>query len=345
MIPPHRILVVAPSWIGDTVMMQPLLARLQARIPNSQTDVLAPAWSAPLLARMAEVHHSIASPFTHGSFGLGERWRLGRQIAANCYQQAYVLPNTWKSALVPLFAGISHRTGYLGEARYGLLNDIRRLNAAAMPRLVDRYAHLADPADPANSADSDLPPSDTPAPKLQSAPDQQDQARYAFGLSVGTSLAIFCPGAEFGPAKRWPARHFALVATTLQAKDWQVALVGSHKDAAIGEEIVRLSEGKVRNLCGQTNLMQAIDLIASAQFVLTNDSGLMHVAAALDRPLVALFGSSSPAYTPPLSARAKILSLNLPCAPCFQRQCPLGHLNCLNQLEPQTVLDAFFNHA
>lgn len=320
----RRILIVAPSWIGDTIMMQPLLMRLKQRDPAAEIHVLAPAWSAPLLSRMPEVTGAIENPFPHGAFDWAGRKALGRRVAAADFAAAYVLPNSWKSALVPWFAGIPERIGYSGEARFGLLN--RRLPKSSLPRLVDRYAALAgELSDP------------TPNPRLASAPEQQRGARAALGLPTDAAPVIFCPGAEYGPAKRWPAHHFAALAQRVAAPVW---IVGSARDAAIGAEIERLSNGAALDLCGKTNLEQAVDLLASARAVVTNDSGLMHVAAALDRPLVVLYGSSSPAYTPPLSPRATILSLGLDCSPCFKRECPLGHLRCLEDLLPDRALAA-----
>lgn len=320
----NKILIVAPSWIGDTIMMQPLLMRLKARQPDAQIHVLAPGWSAPLLGRMPEVAASIVNPFAHGEFDWNGRRALGHRLASAGFSAAYVLPNSWKSALVPWFAGIPRRVGYTGEARYLLLNE--RQPKSALPRLVDRYAVLAGPAE-----------GPTPNPRLSSTPAQQLAARAALGLPADAAPVVFCPGAEYGPAKRWPAHHFATLAQRLDAPVW---IVGSAKDAPVGAEIARLAAGAALNLCGRTDLEQAIDIIAGARAVVSNDSGLMHVAAALNRPLVALYGSSSPAYTPPLSPRATILSLGLDCSPCFKRECPLGHLRCLEDLAPEQVIAA-----
>ena len=310
-------------------MMQPLLMRLRQRQPDAEIHVLAPAWSAPLLARMPEVAAVIVNPFPHGAFDWAGRKALGQRLARVDFSSAYVLPNSWKSALVPFFARIPRRIGYRGEARYVLLNERPPLDQAAMPRLVDRYAALAGTF-----------PDPTAEPRLTSSPEQQAAARAALGLPVDTRAIVFCPGAEYGPAKRWPTRHFAAVARDLTARGLSVWILGSAKDAPVGEAIVAQAEGGALNLCGKTNLEQAIDLIASAAAIVTNDSGLMHVGAALGRPLVALYGSSSSGYTPPLSAQAKILTLGLECSPCFKRECPQGHLRCLEDITPTQVLAA-----
>jgi heptosyltransferase-2 len=329
-----KILVVAPSWIGDTIIAQPLLARLHEKHAGLSLDVLAAAWSAPLLARMAEVRRIVDSPFRHGEFNLAGRWQLAAQLKKEDYDEAVVLPNSWKSALIPFLARIPKRTGYHGESRYGLLTHRHRLDKDRHPRLIDRYLQLAE------DVGSDATPAAFRQPHLQSSVEQQHAARAALDLPLSGNPVVFCPGAEYGPAKRWPARHFATLASAVGHVDDPVWLVGSPKDAAVGEKIAQACHGAAINLCGRTTLEQAIDIIASARQVVCNDSGLMHVAAALNRPMVAVFGSSSFNYTPPLSLRAKIVSLDLDCSPCFRRECPQGHLNCLNQLTPERVLAA-----
>ena len=324
-----KILVVAPSWIGDTIIAQPLLRLIKQRNPGARIDVFAAAWCAPLLARMSEVDAVVDNPFGHGEFGLAARRALGRRLASADYDAAYVLPNSWKSALMPFFAGIPRRIGYRGEARFVLLNERHVLDETAHPLQVQRYAALAGPL-----------PGNLPPPRLNSTPEQQRAARQALGLPPDGAPVVFCPGAEYGPAKRWPARHFAALAQLVASPANPAWLIGSAKDRDVGDEIVSLAANCAINLCGRSSLAQAIDLTASARCVVSNDSGLMHVAAALGRPLVALFGSSSPAYTPPLSPHAKILSRQLECSPCFKRECPLGHFDCLNGLEPRQVLDA-----
>ena len=329
-----RALVVAPAWIGDTVMAHPLFMRLHRRIPGLQLDALAPPWVAPVLRRMPEIGEIIDNPFAHGELSLTARYRLARQLAQRGYRQAYVLPNSLKSALIPFLACIPERIGFTGESRYGLINRRHVLDKVALPQMAERFAQLAQtPGSPLERP--------VEYPRLASSPAQQAETLAKLGIDRSQRVAVFCPGAEYGPAKRWPARHFATLADELAQRGYAVWLLGSPKDRPVGEEIVKLSTTATpRNFCGETSLSQAIDLISASSFVVCNDSGLMHVAAALGRPLVAVYGSSSPGFTPPLSDRATILSLNLECSPCFKRECPLGHLDCLNKLEPARVLDA-----
>ena len=330
-----RALIVAPAWIGDTVMAQPLFMRLHEKTPGLQLDALAPRWVAPTLQRMPEIAQVIDNPFAHGELSLGARYALARQLAKTGYQRAYILPNSLKSALIPFFAGIPERIGFTGDARSGLINRRHTLDEAALPQMAERFAQLAEaPGAPL--------PRPLQNPRLSSSLEQQAVTLAALGIPRPEKIAIFCPGAEYGPAKRWPARHFAALADALHERGYAVWLLGSPKDKAVGDEIIQLAspDAAPKNLCGATSLTQAIDLIAAADFVVCNDSGLMHVAAALNRPLIAVYGSSSPGFTPPLSPHAQIISLKLECSPCFKRECPLGHLDCLNKLDPQRVLDA-----
>lgn len=324
-------LVVSPSWIGDAVLAHPLLVRLKARDPGGAIDVLAPAWAGAVYARMPEVRRTIAFPFGHGQLELGARRRFARALAH--YDHAIVLPGSFKSALVPWFAGIPQRTGWRGEMRLGLLNDLRRLDKAALPLIVERYAALAQPAGE---------PLERPVPQPRLAFDaaSREATLAKFGLDGTAPVLALAPGAEYGPAKRWPPRHFAEVARVLGKRGYRVWLFGSGRDAPVTAEVSSLAGVPVTDLAGRTTLDEAIDLLSLAERVVTNDSGLMHVAAALDRPMAALFGSSSPEFTPPLSAKARVITLRLDCSPCFARECPLGHTNCLEKLEPSQVLSA-----
>ncbi|MDH4215768.1 MAG: lipopolysaccharide heptosyltransferase II [Gallionella sp.] len=325
-----KILVIGPSWVGDCMLMQPMLMRLGQRHPGCHIDVLAPPWTAALLRAMPEIHETIINPFPHGALQLGARYRLGKQLRAARYDQAIVLPNSWKSALVPYFADIPLRTGFIGESRHILLNDKRRLDKQQLPLMVERFAQLAE------DKQKEIPRPLT-NPKLSIGEAQRNATLHKLNLSLDKPVAVFCPGAEYGPAKRWPAAYYADIAARLRQHGYAVWLVGSGKDQPVADEINRLAGEHCINLCGRTDLTDALALLACANLVISNDSGLMHLAAALERPMLALFGSSSPQFTPPLSAQAQVVKLDIECSPCFKRECPLGHFNCMMQLTPDLV--------
>ncbi|MDO3387404.1 lipopolysaccharide heptosyltransferase II [Gilvimarinus sp. SDUM040013] len=332
-----RVLIVGPSWVGDMVMAQSLFKALRRHSPDMHIDVLAPAWSRPITERMPEVATSIDMPVGHGKVMLKARWRLARELAKSGYDQAIVLPNSLKSALVPAFAGIAVRTGWRGEWRYGLLNDIRTLDKEQFPLMVDRFVALGAPS----SAPSQLA---APWPSLSSDQSRLPSLLHRYNLRTDSPVLALCPGAEFGPAKRWPAIHYAALAQAQIEAGWQVWVFGSAKDAPVAQDIVahlpESSRAQVYSLAGETTLADAIDLLAASDAVVSNDSGLMHIAAALGRPLVAVYGSTSTAFTPPLGDKVKTVSLSLSCQPCFARQCPLTHQKCLVDLAPAQVIDA-----
>jgi len=327
----RKILIVGPSWVGDMVMAQSLFICLQRAQPTTLIDVLAPGWSRPLLARMPQVRKAIELPIRHRELALRKRYRLGVALRHEHYDQAIVLPNSFKSALIPLFAKIALRTGWRGEMRGALLNDCRLLDKASLPLMVQRFVALALPAGAA------LTPDDCPRPELYIDHDAVQQTLQQMGVpdSMQQRL-VLCPGAEFGDSKQWPASHFAELANKALAADWQVVIVGSANDAGIATSIQQQTQPHWQqhciNLAGRTSLAQVIDVIASASAVVSNDSGLMHIAAALQRPLLALYGSTSADFTPPLADRVKLLASNIECRPCFQRTCPLGHKRCLTEL-------------
>lgn len=333
-------LVIGPSWVGDMVMAQSLFITLKQRDPDITIDVLAPAWSKPLLERMPEVRKAIDMPLGHGVLDLKSRYRIGRQLRANGYSQAIVLPNSWKSALIPLFARIPKRSGWKGEARYGLLNDLRILDKQRYPLMVERFNALALPAQEALSPKQ-------PYPRLEVDHTNALKLAEKFVIPKQRPILVLCPGAEFGPAKRWPEAHYVKVADAKIDDGWQVLILGSEKDRSIAETIRKALNDESKAFChvlaGNTTLEQAIDLMSLAGAVVSNDSGLMHIAAALNRPLVVVYGSTSPSFTPPLSDTVSSLSIPVDCGPCFQRECPLGlagHMKCLNELSPESVLKA-----
>lgn len=329
--PSDKILVIGPSWVGDMVLAQSLFRVLKQQNPEALIDVAAPSWTLPLLERMPEVNESIALPFKHGQLALVERFRFGRRLRDSGYIRAILLTNSFKSAILPFAAQIPVRTGFLGEMRYGLLNDIRPLDKTTLPRTVDRFVALGRPRQ--NST-----PVTTPNPALVANHQNALHALQQLGLEIPKNKILgLCPGAEYGEAKRWPAEYYAEVAKSSIRQGWQVWLFGSDKDVAVTKQINSLTDNQCLDLGGRTRLGEAIDLMSLCETVVSNDSGLMHVAAALGKKLVAIYGSSDPNHTPPMSETAVIEYLGLECSPCFKRECPLGHLRCLRDLTPARV--------
>ncbi|CAI1185633.1 ADP-heptose--LPS heptosyltransferase RfaF [Serratia marcescens] len=337
-----KILVIGPSWVGDMMMSQSLYRTLKAEYPSAEIDVMAPAWCRPLLARMPEVNQALAMPLGHGALGLSERRRLGRALRANRYDRAYVLPNSFKSALVPFFADIPQRIGWRGEMRYGLLNDVRVLDKTAFPLMVQRYVALA--YDKGRVLRADDLPQPLLWPRLQVSDEEIADTTAAFNLTDSRPIVGFCPGAEFGPAKRWPHYHYAALAQRLIEGGYQIALFGSAKDHEAGEQIRAALQDDARDFClnlaGKTQLEQAVILIAACRAVVSNDSGLMHVAAALNKPLIALYGPSSPDFTPPLSDKARVIRLISGYHKVRKGDAEQGYHQSLIDIQPQQVLDA-----
>ncbi len=331
-----RILIVGPAWVGDMVMAQALYKLLKQREPDCVIDVLAPAWSLPLLARMPEVRRGIEVPLGHGEFGIAARYRLAKRLRSECYDRAIVVPRSFKAALIPFFARARRRSGYRGEMRYGLINDMRPLDKSVLTKTVERYLALGmEPAEP-------LPPATIPGPELMTDRENISQLLQQLALNGEGAVALL-PGAEYGPAKQWPIEYWAELAQRLREAGYQVWILGSQKDHVNAQQILKLAgeaEGVV-NLCGRTELVDAVDLLSLCDAAVSNDSGLMHVAAAVNIPVVGIYGSSTPDYTPPLSQQAAVVYQNLECSPCFKRQCPYGHYRCLREILPQQVYATF----
>ena len=336
----QSILIIAPNWIGDAVSTQPLLANLKLLYPDSKIDILASNWVAPVYRACSEVHEVIEAKFEHKKLQWNLRKEIAKEIEAKNYQACFVLPNSFKSALIPWLANIPFRIGYRGELRFGLINlALDNPSKVNRPPMVEHYLVLSQLL-----KDDESIPLDKFAPKLNvsgAAKQQVGQKLQDANINRDSIYAI-CPGAEYGPSKRWPTEHFAVLAQQLikQNSNNQIVLLGSKSDYSLSQEITSQSKlvSNIHNWCGNTSLDEAIALIGMSKAVVSNDSGLMHIAAALQIPQVAIFGSSDPAHTPPLSDRAKIMWLNMSCSPCHKRVCPLGHLRCLKDILPEQVL-------
>jgi len=331
--PARKVLIVSPAWVGDMVMAHCLIQVLLQDAPGSAVHMLSPPATEPLALRMPGVQRSWPFSVAHGELGLGKRRAQGRRLIRQRYDQAIVLPNSFKSALVPFWARIPLRTGWHGEARFYVLNDRRRLDPRRYPLMIERFMALA------RSPGAPL-PDPYPVPRLQVDASNLERLIGAHGLRTRDGVLALCPGAEFGPAKRWPAEHYAAVARHAVGQGRQVWLLGSPRDQPVCSEIAARVGAGVVNLAGRTRLLDAVDLLSCADQVVSNDSGLMHVACAVGVRVIALFGSTSPDFTPPLGPQAQVLRLGLPCSPCFQRECPYGHLRCLMELEPRRVIEA-----
>ena len=332
-----KILVVGPSWVGDSVMAQTLYKRIKKELPSSQIDVISPHWSLALLERMPEVCKKIVSPFSHGETKLFERYKLGQGLKKENYDRAIILTNSLKSSLIPYFARIGIRTGWLGEFRYGLINDIRSSKKLKKSLMVEKFAALS-------LYEENYSIENLTFPELEINFANQRNFLEEFSIDYSNNTIAICPGAEFGPSKRWPAEYYAEIAKFYVNKGWNVLCIGSKNDEDIGIEIGSLnnlrSNESFINLIGKTSLQDAIDILAFTEKVVTNDSGLMHIAAAVKTPLVALYGPSSPEYTPPLISKKKILRKTQGYEKVRYGSNEKGYHQSLLDIKPEEVLDA-----
>ncbi|MCF6765905.1 lipopolysaccharide heptosyltransferase II [Thiotrichales bacterium 19S3-7] len=338
-------LIVGPSWIGDMIMSQSLYRLLKLHDPDCTIDVLAPKSTIDLVQFMPEVNQAMLAPFKRKKLGLKTRWLLGKSLRKNAYTHAIVLPNSWKSALVVFFTKIKNRIGFKGESRYFLLNELHTLDKEKLPLMIERFCALGINKNQAL-------PSELPWPKLafdQQAMNQISQ-KFGFNDSDYQKLIAFCPGAEYGPAKRWPEKYFAKMAVELIKEGYKIVILGGPGDKSISDQITlefnQLIETKslshyLVDFVAKTNITEVVGLLSQVRAVLTNDTGLMHIASAFERPTLVIYGSSSAGFTPPLNKKAESIYLELECRPCFKRTCPLEHMNCLNKLTPEMVLAEF----
>jgi len=332
--PNKRILVVSPAWVGDMIMAQTLYKVLRQRHPDVEIDVLAPPATLSLVSRMTEVSRGIRFDLAHGEIGLGKRKMMGRSLKANAYHQAIILPNSLKSALVPFYADIPLRTGFRGEYRYVLINDMRMLNKRAMPRMIDRFSSLG------THLNAELPKLENPSLTINQR--NREKLINEFDLDLEKPILAICPGAEFGDAKKWPENHYAKLADQAIERGMQVWIFGGPKDQITAQSIRALVNMSTLDSCvdltGKTTLLDVVDLLSLSNMVVSNDSGLMHIAAAVGCQTTVIYGSTSPEFTPPLTNNHEIVSLNLSCSPCFKRDCPLKHKACLVDLKPESLI-------
>jgi heptosyltransferase-2 len=311
------------------VMAQVLFKVLKSREPDRSLDVLAPEWSLPIVARMAEVRAGIASETAHGEIGFGTRRRIAAGIRGH-YDRAIVLPRSFKSALIPWLANVPKRTGFRGESRFLLINDVRPFEATLLDQTVKRFVALG--IEPGEAL-----PAEMPEPSLRVSDENRARVLDKLEVSTGKPVIAMMPGAEYGPAKCWPLDYFRVLAVRLADAGYSVWVLGSREEIAAGEFIADGSSAI--NLCGRTALEDVIDVLSVCEQAVSNDSGLMHIAAAVGIHVHGIYGSTSPKFTPPLTKRRDIHEIDLDCRPCFERECPLGHLRCLRDLSPDRIFD------
>jgi heptosyltransferase-2 len=311
------------------VMAQVLFKVLKSREPDRSLDVLAPEWSLPIVARMAEIRAGIAAETAHGEIGFGTRRRIAAGIRGH-YDRAIVLPRSFKSALIPWLANVPKRTGFRGESRFLLINDVRPFEAALLDQTVKRFVALG--IEPGEAL-----PAEMPEPSLRVSDENRARVLEKLEVSTGKPVIAMMPGAEYGPAKCWPLDYFRALAVRLADAGYSVWVLGSREEIAAGEFIA--DGGSAINLCGRTALEDVIDVLSACEQAVSNDSGLMHIAAAVGIHVHGIYGSTSPKFTPPLTKRRDIHEIDLDCRPCFERECPLGHLRCLRDLSPDRIFD------
>ena len=348
----HNILIIAPSWVGDFVIAQSLLITLKNKHPHAKITVFAGLWAKDLASRMPEIDHFIVNPFQHRQIKLLARYKTAQQIKELKFNTVYILPLSLKSALIPFFAKIPNRIGFIGESRYLLINKALKLNKKSLPRMVDRFVALANYTLPQQDLNQLSSP---PYPKLIIDQNQQHLLLTKLGLT-DKRIIFICPTAEYGPAKQWPWQHFASVAIMLMKRNYKIIMLGVKKDQQLGNKIynkIKLQPAladNFHNLMGLTSLTEVIDLLSCADAIIANDSGLLHLAAATFanncyqnsqkitvQTIIAIYGSTPPQIAPPLYENHKILYLNLPCSPCHNRTCKFGHYHCLYNIQPETV--------
>ena len=332
----QRILIVGPTRVGDSVIAQSLYRRIKQLNAAAAIDVLAPKYLHGLLKRMPEIRYTIDLPLAHKQLGLSKRKQIGISLRGR-YNQAIILSRSLKATLIPWFAQIAIRTGFRGEMRYGLINDMRKLDRDAMPhlgnrpRLADRWVHLGQPKQMRL-------PKEIPQPRLSVKPANAQICMEHLALNSNSPIMALAPGIADSPAKQWPARYFTETAEHYGKQGYQIWLLGAENDQAICRQITEATDMPINNLCGRTSLEDTIDILAQADIVLSNDSGLMHIAAAVGCSVIGIFGSTTPEYALPSSDWVKASWTGLSCSPCWQKTCRYGHYHCLTRITPKDIV-------
>ena len=326
------ILLVPYMWIGDFVRCHSVVRVLKARFPHRPVDMLATPLTAPLANHMPGVRKAVISELPRSRLALARQWRLARALSAEGYGSALVLPRTWKSALLPWLAGIPQRTGFVGEARLLLLND-RRRGERKLERMVERCVTLALPRDAPM-------PDPIPPPRLIVRMQDALAWRTANDIDLRQPAVALAPG-SVGSAKRWTVEGYGAVAAALAQQGIAAWILGGPAEKELAAEIVRRSGGSARDFTGPA-LRHAIMGLATARAAVSNDSGLMHVSAALGIPTHGIFGPTDPWLWGPLNPLAGIIETQteLPCRPCHQPVCRLVHHRCMRDIPADAVLGA-----
>mgnify|MGYP001200948281 FL=1 len=328
--PTQKLLIIPQNWLGDIVMSQTLLKKIKSNNPKTSIDILVNSSLKNLVERMPEINKVIILDCNHRELGLFKRLRLAKEIKKSSYDQSIVLSRSLKSSLIPYFAKIPIRTGELGELRYLLINDLKEFSKESRRKTASRYISMY--------SDNNEELSENYYPSLDSNSENIKNLSEKYDLKKDKKVIIFAPGAAFGPSKMWPVNKFRELGKKLN-NDFKILILGSNNEKSIGNDIV--TNKNMVNLCGKTSIADAVDLMHISKFCVSNDSGLMHLAAATNTKSISIYGSTSPDFTPPLTKNKDIHYKGISCSPCFEKKCKYGHYNCLVDIHSDDVFKSF----